>query len=195
MSQLECLSVHFICALHLKWNVRAHVCGENGPVFGKQASEMWSKRMQWAEGPEALKDGYAALQRHFCDDPARLEYLRELYHDDDKALYKQEFRFSNGVVVDVCESLISAARTWVQGKSRNSVSLLLAVIRVVKGSRDLVLRSFLKPVANVRKVTVKTSHNPVVKTLFTYLLGKVTAWAVREMYKILDLAGRLVRNA
>ena len=191
MSQLDLSSIHFICALHQKWNVRAHVCGENGPVFGKRASEMWSRLMQWAEGPEGFKDGYLKLKQSFSGDARRLEYLEELYNDDDKALFKKEFHFSNGVVVDVCESLISAVKTWVHGKSsRRGVSLLLTVIRIVQGTRELVLRSFLKPVSILKKKTVNICHNFVVKNLFHFWIGKLTDWAVREMYKNQDLAGR-----
>lgn len=72
MSQLDDYSVHFICALHQKWNVRCHKCGENGPMFGKRASELWSKKMQWAEGPEGFNDGYLDMQKLFEGDTARL---------------------------------------------------------------------------------------------------------------------------
>lgn len=184
-------SVHFICALHQKWNVRAHVCGQNGPAFGKRASEMWSKQMQWAEGPLAFKHGYRKLARHFAGDTARMEYLQELFHDDSKALYKKDYHFSNGVVVDVCESLISAAKSWIMGRfNKNSVSLLLAVVRLVQGVRDMVLRSFLIPVALVKKRTVDRVHNPAVRTLLNFWIGKLTAWAIEDMYKNLDGAGR-----
>ena len=115
LSPLNLRSVHFICALHQKWNVRAHVCGTNGPIFGKTASDMWSQLMQWAEGPEGFKDGYVKMKKHYVNDPARLTYLLELFHDDNKALFKQNFHFSNGVLVDVCESLISSVKTWIKG--------------------------------------------------------------------------------
>ena len=76
---------------------------------------MWSKLMQWAEGPRGFKDGYHKMRQHYEEDPPRLAYLEELFRDDDKALYKKTFFFSNGVVVDVCESLISAAKVWITG--------------------------------------------------------------------------------
>ena len=91
------------------------MCGTNGPMFGKTASEMWSKLMQWAEGPEGFKDGYLKMRKRYANDPPRLEYLLELYDDVDKALFKKDFKFSNGVLVDVCESLISASKTWIKG--------------------------------------------------------------------------------
>ena len=78
----------------------------------------------------------------------------------------------------------------VKGKyAHTSVSLLLAIIRIAKGTRDLVLRSFLKPVALLKKVTVDREFNVRVKMLFRSFLGKLTAWAVEDMYKILDGAG------
>lgn len=79
---------------------------------------MWSKLMQWAEGPQGFKDGYHKMKQHYQDDAPRLAYLEELFLDCEKALFKKIFYFSNGVVVDVCESLISAAKTWIIGACR-----------------------------------------------------------------------------
>lgn len=91
--------------------------------------------------------------------------------------------------------LCSHAPHDVKGKyANNSVSLLLAIVRITVGTRDLVLRSFLKPVALVKKVTVDRVSNPRVKMLFTSLIGKLTAWAVKDMHKILDGAGRYTIN-
>ena len=143
MSQLDKITIHFICALHVKWMVRRHVCGKSG-IFGMKASEMWSKLMQWAEGPEGFEDGYIKMLKHYRNDKDRLQYIQRLHEDDGKALFKMDFSFSNGVVVDVCEQLISALRTWVQGSSRRGVSLFVAVVRIVKGTRRLIMKSFLK---------------------------------------------------
>lgn len=41
-------------------------------MFGKRASELWSKKMQWAEGPEGFNDGYLDMQKLFEGDTARL---------------------------------------------------------------------------------------------------------------------------
>ena len=193
MSQLDAISIHFICALHVKWIVRRHVCGTAG-IFGKKASEMWSNLMQWAEGPEGFEDGYLKMTKHFLNDPDRLQYVKELYEDDDKVLFKTDFTFSNGVVIDVCEQLISALRTWVQGSSRRGVSLFLTVVRIVKGTRRLIMRSFLKPVRETLRDTVRKSSNFAVVTLFKFLSYKVTSWAVKVMYKVQDAAGMSVWN-
>ena len=85
---------------------------------------------------------------------------------------------------------VTASWSVVTGKYANSsVSLLLAVIRITKGIRELVLRSFLKPVAAVTRATVDRDFNPRVKMLFRSFIGKLTAWAVQDMYKIQDGAG------
>ena len=61
-----------------------------------------------AEGPEAFEDGFRKLQDVFGDDEAKLEYITELYNDADKAHFKRELIFTNGVLVDLCETLFNA---------------------------------------------------------------------------------------
>lgn len=160
-------------------------------MFGKRASELWSKKMQWAEGPEGFNDGYLDMQKLFEGDTARLQYIHELYKDENKTLFKKDLRFSNGVVVDVCESLIAATRSWVQGKgsNRKSVSLLLSVMRIVEGTRGLILRPFLKPPSGVTNRTVEVTYNFNMKELFRFFIFKLTSWAVLHMFKLVNRAG------
>ena len=154
-------SLHFFCGLHAKWNVRDHVCS-NGGVFGKRQAEMWSRRMQNAEGPQAFEVGYRKMMDDLRDDIPRSLYIDELYRDEKKAYFKQSLQFSNAVLVDVCEILFSATKTWVMGSSRRGVSLLLAVVRIVEGCRDLLLKPFLKSMTTTKRfITKKTKNTPV----------------------------------
>ena len=72
-----------------------------------------------AEGPEAFEDGFRKLQEVFEDDEAKVGYITELYNDADKAHFKRELIFTNGVLVDLCETLFNAVKVWVYGSARN----------------------------------------------------------------------------
>ena len=161
-------------------------CGDGGPSFGVQAAELWSRLMQHAEGENAFRAGYERLLKKYCDDPARTQYIHELFDDPDKAHFKQTQDFRNCVLVDVCEILFSATKSWVFGKSKKSPSLLMAVVRITKGVRELILRSFLKDQTQTRRVTVdKTKCRPVI-TLLTFCCKYLTSWAVRKIHTLID---------
>ena len=178
-------SVQFFCGLHAKWNVRDKKCS-NGHIFGKKASEAWSRRMQYAEGPKAFALGYEKMKNEF-NDPSHVEYIEELYTDESKAYFKQDMNFSNAVLVDVCEILFSAVTRWVSGSSRTACSLLMAVVRITEGSRSLIVRPFLKsPTKTITKMFRK-SHNYDVSGMFKFFSTYLTQWSVLRMYKLLDL--------
>ena len=142
--------------------------------------------MQWAEGPESFDYGFRKMLSRYEEDIPRTAYIRELYADDEKALFKKEFKFSNAVLVDVCESLFHAFKQWVFGSSGKSASLLMSMVRIVEGCRLMVLKPFLKNPDLSRRVTVRMTNNRSIQTLFEYLCGKLTQWAVKFMYDKLD---------
>ena len=184
LSPMSEYSVQYFCALHAKWNVRDHKCS-NGHIFGKQASEAWSRRMQFAEGPKAFEVGYDKMKSQF-DDPARIEYINELYADPSKAYFKMDMRFSNAVLVDVCEILFSATTRWVAGSSRKPCSLLMAVARIAQGCRDLIIRPFLKEPEKTMAYISRKSSNYAITGMFKFLSLHLTQWSVRKMYDLLD---------
>ena len=171
-------------------NCHSHIrCGSSdGPVFGQEASEIWSNLMQWAEGPRAYKVGYQRMLRKYENDIPRTSYIHELYKDESKALYKQDFKFSNAVLVDVCESLFHAFKKWVFGNSGKSASLLMAVVRIVEGCRLMIFKPFLFDPQLSRRVSIKLTSNQTMKMLFRYLSDKITRWPVGFMYEKVDFA-------
>lgn len=142
--------------------------------------------MQRAEGPKAFELGYQKMLNEFQNDAPRLEYIQELFRDENKAYFKQILRFSNAVLVDVCEILFSAVKTWVIGSSKKGTSLFLAVVRIVEGCRGLMNRCFVKKVELTKKRILKKTNNMVLVGLFDYLSEHLTSFAVTEMYGLLD---------
>ena len=63
-------TIHFLCSIHIKWNVRDHKCSD-GKNFGVAAAEMWSKLMQWADAEGSFNDGYEKMKNKFQNDPPR----------------------------------------------------------------------------------------------------------------------------
>ena len=180
-------------------------CG--GIAFGKKAANQWSKFMQKAEGPEAFMHGYLLMRRVLEGDEARLEYLEELFDDVKKAHFKGDLPFCNGVLVDMCETLFSAVKTWVSGRCKNTrVTLLMAFVRICHGVYQLVTAGFLSPVADALKKTI--SPNPGVSSMFRVFCQKLTTRAVTDMFaslqrkwgsytvtSLMDLSIKLVSNA
>ena len=151
---------------------------------------MWSKLMQHAEGPIAFEDGYRRMMSKYDNDEPRKTYIQQLHDDPNKAHFKKVYVFSNGTLVDVCESLFSATKTWTCGSGRISTSLFMAVVRIVSGCRDLVIKNFLfRPADTVRLTANKTSCIPV-KQMFKYLSVRLTRSAVRTMYTMVDRDSR-----
>ena len=187
MSQMPDMTIHFSCSLHERWNVRDHICGSGGSCFGEAASHAWNSCMFRAEGPAAFMRGYRQLLEKYDDDEPRKNYVRELFHDPKKAHFKRGYKFRNGTLVDACETLFSATKTWVMGNSRHSTSLLMAVVRIVDGCREMIIRPYLKPEKLSERATVssRTGCRPVVQ-LFEYCIKHLTVWAVKNLYTMLD---------
>ena len=120
------------------------------------------------------------------DDPARVEYINELYDDRSKAYFKMDMHFSNAVLVDVCEILFSATTRWVAGSSRKLCSLLMAVARIAQGCRNLIIRPFLKEPEKTMAYISRKSSNYAVTGMFKFLSLHLTQWAVQKMYDLLD---------
>ena len=186
------------------------VCGIdrcNGTSFGKKAANQWSNLMQKAEGPEDFQNGYLLMRRVLAGDEARLEYLEDLYDDVKKAFFKGNLPFCNGVLVDMCETLFSAVKTWVSGRCNNKrVTLLMAFVRICHGVYQMAVAGFLSPVADAMKKT--SSPNPQVSSMFRVFCKKLTTRAVTDMFRSLqrkwgsydvtsrmDLSIQLVSNA
>ena len=164
--------------------------GEGDPIFGKEASHLWATYMQNAEGPKAFEFGYQKMLEKYVGDSSRTAYIEELYKDPNKAHFKRDLKFSNATLVDVCESLFAALKRWVFGSSRKSSSLLMAVVRIVEGSRLLILKNFLKDVRVTESKTIdRTQCRPVI-TLFKHCINHLTQWAVIKMYDLGDRSSR-----
>lgn len=156
----------------------------NGQIFGVQASELWSKWMQWADAAGGHTCGYERMKRKYQTDPPRLEYIEELYEDPKKALFKIEWTFTNAVVIDVCECLFSALKCWTSGNSGQSVSLLMAVARIVEGIRLMMLKPFVYPGYGQSFLKKTVSHQPsVLKYLFHRFCQTLTKRATETMFK------------
>ena len=78
--------------------------------------------MQKADAEKSFKIGYEKLKRKYVNDLARLEYIDELFQDPKKALFKIDWTFTNAVVVDVCECLFFALKSWTSGGLRQPVA-------------------------------------------------------------------------
>lgn len=164
-------------------------------TFGKEAAELWSKLMQWAEGqrlfvsprvplchlvctcsgPNAFLAGYAKMCEKYSGDAARLQYIHELSEDPDKHHFDKEYRFSNACLTDVSEGLICATKHWVYGPSKNSPSLFMAVVRIVDGSNNMANRRFLNPRSKTKN-SVKHQSPPVEYVCTCFLLVACTCF-------------------
>ena len=65
-------------------DVSAHTVGPGKTKFGSVAAELWSRHMQWAEGPSAFEQGYQYLCDLYAHDPHKLRYLQELYDSPER---------------------------------------------------------------------------------------------------------------
>ena len=83
MDQHCCDTTFLLSNCHVA-DVSAHVVGPGKTKFGAVAAELWSRHMQWAEGPKAFERGYRYLCGLFARDGPRLEYLRELYNSPER---------------------------------------------------------------------------------------------------------------
>ena len=143
--------------------------------------------MQRAEGPEAFENGYLVMTRMYSEKPFKLAYIEVLYADEDKAHFKSNLPFTNGVLVDMCEVLFNATKTWVFGSARNKrTSLLLAVVRIINGCYNMIMVAFVTPVAKAR-MKIK-SKNRYVSSLFDTFSEKLTARACKDMFESLERA-------
>ena len=125
------------------------------------------------------------MREVLADSPAKLQYLDELFADEHKAHFKLSRPFCNGVLVDICETLFNAVKTWVSGRCKNTrVTLLMAFIRICQGVYHMVTGKFLSPVPDARKKTL--SPNPQVAFMFRILFQKLTTRAVTDMFKSLQ---------
>ena len=84
--------------------------------------------MLTAEGPQAFEDGYIKMHDLLGDDEAKLRYLEELYNDPNKAHFKGVAPFTNGTLVDLCETLFNATKHWVNGSSRRKRTTLFMAL-------------------------------------------------------------------
>ena len=137
--------------------------------------------MQYAEGPEAFEIGYQQMKMTYRGDSPRLRFIEKLYRDGNKAHFKRSLSFTNVTLVDACETLFSALKTWVMGGQRTSTTLLMAVVRLAKGIQRMVMRSYLKNPAVVKK-HISGTFNTSMKDLFNFLADHLTCSAVRTMY-------------
>ena len=133
--------------------------------------------------------------------------LEDLYDDVKKTFFKGNLPFCNGVLVDMCETLFSAVKTWVSGRCKNKrVTLLMAFVRICHGVYQMAVAGFLSPVADAMKKT--SSPNPQVSSMFRVFCKKLTTRAVTDMFRSLqrkwgsydvtsrmDLSIQLVSNA
>lgn len=157
----------------------------DGHNFGVEASEIWSKCMQWADAESSFNKGYAKMQRKYQNQPARLEYIKELFQDPKKTLFKIKWSFTNAVVVDVCECLFFALKNWTSGNTGRPVSLLMAVARIVEGTRRMMLKPFLYQYEiNFMKRTV-VHQPPVVKFVFQQIMKHLTKRSTETMFAAL----------
>ena len=141
--------------------------------------------MLQAEGPEAFQEGYHKMQANHVDDEAKLRYIDQLFNDPDKAHFKRALRFTNGTLVDLCETLFNAVKVWVNGSSRRTrTTLLMAFVRIVRGVYNMICREFLHPVAAARRAT--RTMNAQVAAMFRAFSSKLTKRAVEDMFKSLD---------
>ena len=186
---LTCITHRYhsqVCITHMYRHVSPCVTDScDGTSFGKKAANAWSNLMQKAEGPEAFMHGYILMRRMLANDEARLEYLEELLSDVNKAHFKADLPFCNGVLVDMCETLFGAVKTWVNGRCKNTrVTLLMAFVRICHGVYSMVTAGFLSPIADALKKTV--SLNPQVSSMFRIFCKKLTTRAVTDMFKSLQ---------
>ena len=154
----------------------------DGHIFGVEASEIWSRLMQWADAEGSFKKGYEKMKRKYQNDPARLEYINELSQDPNKALFKINWSFTNAVVVDVCECLFFAVKNWTSGNSGKSVSLLMAVARIVEGTRLMMLKPFVYQYGQTFMKKVK-HQPPVVKYIFHKFCKHLTKRSTETMFQ------------
>lgn len=156
-----------------------------GKVFGRKSANLWSKHMLNAEGPEAFEDGYRRMQEWHREDEDKLNYITQLYNDDCKAHFKREIPFTNGVLVDLCETLFNAVKVWVYGSARNQrTTLLMALVRIVRGVYNMITKAFLRPVKQIRRINA--SQNVQVGRMFRRFADKLTGRAVQDMFTSLD---------
>ena len=50
----------------------------NGKSFGVRPVELWSRRVQHAEGPKAFDHGYRKMIQEFSEDPDKTDFIYEL---------------------------------------------------------------------------------------------------------------------
>ena len=141
--------------------------------------------MQRAEGPLAFELGYQEMLDKYVDDPARTEYINELYEDDKKAHFKWRMQFSNAVLVDICETLFSAVKRWI---GEVSSSLLMAVVRITEGCRNMILKPFLINLKTTVKKILSGQESAALTRLMKHCLPKLTSWAVIHMQVIVKKA-------
>ena len=154
-------------------------------MFGKAAAAMWSKYMQYAEGPEGFQQGYERMQMKYCDDAERLAFIEKLYNDPQKANLTRELSFTNAVLVDSCEPLFQSLKHWTMGSARRSTTLLMAITRIAKGVQRMICRAYLQPPRVVARF-FNSSQNKHVLSLFSALCTRLTGKSVRSMYTSLD---------
>jgi hypothetical protein len=69
-------------------------------------------------------------------------------------------RFTNAVLTDVTESLISAVKRWIYGGGSTSPSLLIAIIRIANGVLAMIKKPILKDMAaTLKKIMAETRSN------------------------------------
>ena len=136
-----------------------------------------------ADGPASFQKGFIKMMIKYTGDLPRQRYIRELRDDPRKALCKMNLTFCNAVLVDVCESLFNALKTWTGGKGRSPSTLLMAVLRIVEGCRQMILKPYLMSIKSTAAKTVRESDPTVMMNLFRYLSRRLTYKATTMMYK------------
>lgn len=145
-SRLQPSTVQIQGSIHLKWAITAHKVGPGNTQFGKEAGDMWSDKMQFADGPLGFEQGGKDMLVKYQDEPHRLKYIQELIASPEKAHFMRDHIFTNACLTDITEGLFSANKHWqTAANGQTSVTLLQSVNTVATGCRDLAARPYLKP--------------------------------------------------
>lgn len=185
-SSLTPTTVQVLGSIHLKWAVSAHRVGPGTTTFGKAASELWSRHMQFAEGPLGFDHGVQVLRQTYAEDTERLVYINNLAANaETTAHYMREDLFTNGCLTDITETLISAAKRWDKTTSgKTAQTLFLSLVSMSRGCRRLAARPYLKCATDRKNGLagrVNGLRSRASRKLFTHLVQNTTHAACEGM--------------
>lgn len=185
-SKLTPSTVQIEGSIHLKWAITAHKVGPGNTQFGKEAGEMWSAKMQFADGPLGFQQGGKDMLSKYQDDPHRLKYVQDLIASPQKAHFMREHLFTNACLTDMTEGLFSATKQWqTAANGQTSSTLLQSVSSLATGCRDLAARPYLKPKtrrSNSLWASIKSHGSECSIRLFHALWAATTHAACTSMF-------------